>query len=94
RPALLNATPEQAFAAARAAVTAAGLALVHEDARAGRIEATATSLLYGLKSDVIVRVKPQGAGARIDVRSVSRTGQSDLGDNCRRVGKLLSSLSS
>ena len=94
RPALLNATPEQAFAAARAAVTAAGLALVPEDARAGRIEATATSLLYGLKSDVIVRVKPQGAGARIDVRSVSRTGQNDLGDNCRRVGKLLSSLSS
>ncbi len=94
RPALVNIAPDQAYAAARSAVAAAGLALVHEDAQAGRIEATATSLLYGLKSDVIVRVKPQGSGARIDVRSVSRTGQSDLGDNCRRVGKLLSSLNS
>ena len=92
RPAVMNVAPAQAYAAARAAVAAAGMALVSEDVGAGRMEATATSLLYGLKSDVIIRVKPQGSGARIDVRSVSRVGETDLGDNCRRVGRLLSAL--
>jgi fatty-acyl-CoA synthase len=49
-------------------------------------------VLYGLKRDVVVRVKPEGAGARIDVRSVSRTESRDLGANCRQIGKLLSAL--
>jgi fatty-acyl-CoA synthase len=40
----------------------------------------------------VVRVKPQGAGARIDVRSVSRSESRDLGANCRQIGKLLSGL--
>jgi fatty-acyl-CoA synthase len=92
RPALLGLSPQQAYATARAAVQAAGLALVHEDPTAGRLEATATGLLYGLKRDVVVRVKPEGAGARIDVRSVSRSESRDLGANCRQIGKLLSGL--
>jgi fatty-acyl-CoA synthase len=92
RPAVLAVAPEKAYAAARAAVQAAGLALVHEDPTAGRLEATATGLLYGLKRDVVVRVKPEGAGARIDVRSVSRSESRDLGVNCRQIGKLLSGL--
>jgi len=41
-----------------------------------------------LKGDLIVRVKPEGAGARIDIRSVSRSGIADLGENCRRVTRL------
>jgi fatty-acyl-CoA synthase len=92
RPAVLGISPQQAYAAVKAAVQAAGLALVHEDPTAGRLEATATGVLYGLKRDVVVRVKPEGAGARIDVRSVSRTESHDLGANCRQIGKLLSAL--
>lgn len=92
RPAVLGLSPQQAYATARAAVQAAGLALVHEDPTAGRLEATATGLLYGLKRDIVIRVKPEGAGARIDVRSVSRSEIRDLGANCRQIGKLLSGL--
>jgi len=92
RPAILNATPAQAYAAAKAAVTGAGLALISDDPRSGRLEATATSLLYGFKDDVVVRVKAEGAGARIDARSVSRVGEGDLGVNCRRVTRLLTGL--
>ncbi|MDP2260386.1 MAG: long-chain-fatty-acid--CoA ligase [Caulobacter sp.] len=93
QPAVLGVSPQQAYVSARAAVQTAGLALVHEDPAAGLLEATATGLLYGLKRDVVVRVKPEGAGARVDVRSVSRTESRDLGANCRQIGKLLSALS-
>ena len=92
RPALLNATPDQAYAAARAAVVAAGLTLVSDDPAAGRLEATATSLLYGFKDDVVVRVKAEGEKARVDARSTSRVRTSDLGANCRRVEALMAAL--
>ena len=33
----------------------------------------------------MARVRPEGAGARIDLRSISRHGQVDHGINCDRV---------
>jgi Protein of unknown function (DUF1499) len=35
--------------------------------------------------NVVVRIAADGAGARIDMRSVSRLGRSDFGVNARRV---------
>jgi uncharacterized protein (DUF1499 family) len=32
-----------------------------------------------------VRIEAQGAGSRVDVRSVSRVGGSDVGTNARRI---------
>ena len=40
--------------------------------------------------DVVVRVSPAPTGSRIDVRSVSRVGKSDLGTNARRIEAFLS----
>jgi len=40
-----------------------------------------------------VRVKPEGAGSRIDLRSVSRVGLSDLGQNCERITRLTAAMS-
>jgi uncharacterized protein (DUF1499 family) len=51
----------------------------------GRIEATATTRWFRFKDDVVIRVTPQPAGSRIDVRSTSRLGRSDLGTNAKRV---------
>jgi len=51
----------------------------------GRIEATATSFWFGLTDDIVIRVKPAGIGARLDIRSKSRVGQSDFGANARRI---------
>ena len=56
-----------------------------ESGTSWRIEAVATSFWYGFKDDFIVRLTPQGVGTRIDVRSQSRVGGSDLGANARRV---------
>ena len=52
----------------------------------GTIEAYATSFWFGLTSDISIRVKPAGRiGARLDIRSESRTGQNDMGMNAAIV---------
>jgi uncharacterized protein (DUF1499 family) len=51
----------------------------------GRLEATDRTRWFGFRDDVVVRVRPDGAGSRVDVRSVSRVGRSDLGTNARRI---------
>ncbi len=93
RPAMVSMQPDQAFAAIKAAMVADGLSIVTDDPRAGRLEATATSLVYRFKDDVAVRVRPQGVGSRIDIRSISRVGTTDLGANCRRIGRLTAAMS-
>jgi fatty-acyl-CoA synthase len=92
RPAIVSMQPDQAFAAIKAALLADGLSIVTEDPRAGRLEATATSLVYRFKDDVAVRIRPQGIGSRIDIRSISRVGNGDMGANCRRIGRLTTAL--
>lgn len=51
----------------------------------GRIEAIARSRLLNLPADITVRVRPRADGARIDVRSASRVGGRDFGDNADRI---------
>jgi uncharacterized protein (DUF1499 family) len=50
-----------------------------------RIEVTDTTSWFGFKDDVVVRLTPAPVGCRIDFRSVSRMGQSDVGSNARRI---------
>lgn len=55
-----------------------------------RYEAVDTSFWYGFKDDFIVRITAQAeGGVRIDVRSKSRVGRSDLGANAQRVRTFL-----
>jgi fatty-acyl-CoA synthase len=91
-PVLLPKSREEAYADAKAALTAEGLEIVTDDPAFGRLEAVATSFWYGFKDDVVVRVQPDGSGARIDLRSVSRVGMSDLGQNCKRITRLATAI--
>ncbi|ESQ74447.1 DUF1499 domain-containing protein [Asticcacaulis sp. AC402] len=50
-----------------------------------RVEATYQDPFYGFKSDVVIRLDPNG----IDIRSVGRYPMPDLGSNCRRVIDLI-----
>jgi uncharacterized protein (DUF1499 family) len=88
-PLELPLAPAQAFARARAAAQALGWEIVAEDERAGRIEAVATTRWFGFKDDIVVRVVAAGSGSRIDVRSRSRVGRSDLGANAKRIQDFL-----
>ncbi len=51
----------------------------------GRIEAVDTTFWFGFKDDIVIRVQPENAGSRIDLRSVSRVGKGDLGANAKRI---------
>jgi fatty-acyl-CoA synthase len=85
RPVLLKMSADDAYARAKAALTDNGLEIVTDDPATGRLEAVATSFWYGFKDDLVARVAPEGSGARVDMRSVSRVGMSDLGQNCKRI---------
>jgi uncharacterized protein (DUF1499 family) len=58
----------------------------------GRIEATDTTLLYGFKDDVVIRVKSTGQGSQLDIRSMSRVGLGDMGINAARIRTFLARL--
>ncbi|APG63764.1 hypothetical protein LPB140_09700 [Sphingorhabdus lutea] len=72
-----------------------GWELAISDPATGRVEATATSTLFRFKDDIVLRVRPteDGTGSIIDMRSVSRVGQSDLGVNAKRIRAFLADLS-
>lgn len=90
----MAAPPAQAFARAREAARAMGWEIVAADSAAGRIEATATTRWFGFKDDVVVRIRPNGSGSRVDVRSVSRVGGSDVGANADRIRAYVARLGS
>ena len=59
----------------------------------GKIEATAETGAFGFRDDVAIRIRPEGAGeTRVDMRSVSRVGLSDVGANALRVVRFLDDL--
>ncbi|WP_029349968.1 DUF1499 domain-containing protein [Bosea sp. 117] len=60
--------------------------------REGRIEAVARGLPFGLREDIVIRVRPTESGVRVDMRSVSRHGERDFGSNARRIDSLLADL--
>ncbi|MCE5262148.1 MAG: DUF1499 domain-containing protein [Deltaproteobacteria bacterium] len=88
-PLELSVAPPEAFNEALLAARRLGWELVASDPETGIIEATATTFWFGFKDDVIVRVRPSAQGSRIDIRSVSRVGRSDLGANARRIRKFV-----
>ncbi len=88
----LPAAPERVFARATEVARALGWEMVAAVPAEGRLEATARTRWFGFRDDIVVRVRPDGAGSQIDVRSVSRVGRSDLGTNARRIRNFLEAL--
>jgi uncharacterized protein (DUF1499 family) len=84
--------PAKAFERALAAARDLGWEIVAAVPQDGRIEATDTTAWFGFKDDIVIRVTPEATGSRIDVRSVSRLGRSDLGKNAKRVRAYLQRL--
>ena len=84
-PVLLAAPPAQAFKKALAAAEAMGWEVVGSDPAAGTLEAVDTTKFFGFKDDIAVRVTGTADGSRIDIRSKSRVGRSDLGTNAQRI---------
>lgn len=85
RPLITSLPPAAALEAALTAAGKLGWQVVAADREAGRLEAVATTFWFGFRDDIVVRVTPEAKGSRVDVRSHSRVGRSDLGTNARRI---------
>ena len=96
-PLTVNATPQATYDAAYAVINKRKWRIV--DARApqaarreGRIEAVARTPIMGFRDDVVVRIRSDGDGARIDMRSSSRYGSFDFGANAARIRSLMNEI--
>ena len=54
----------------------------------GHIDAVATTRVMGLPDDVAIRIRPLSGQTRVDIRSASRFGRSDVGTNAARIQSL------
>jgi uncharacterized protein (DUF1499 family) len=89
---ILKSSPQESMQKAIDAARSMGWEIAASDAAAGRLEATATTTWFGFKDDVVVRIRPEPAGSRVDVRSVSRLGSGDAGANAKRIREFLAKL--
>jgi hypothetical protein len=91
------ASPERVFRAAMAQVKARGWQVVAENGADlemadASIDAVARTMILALPVDVSIRIVSDDDGTLVDMRSASRLGAHDLGDNARRVRSFFSSL--
>ena len=91
-PVILPEPPAEAFKKVDAAAMAMGWDVVARSPAEGRIEAVAASIWFGFHDDIVIRIRPDGAGSRIDIRSKSRNGDSDLGVNAKRIREFIAKL--
>jgi len=85
QPVILNNAPAMTFDAALNAARHLGWKIVATDPGQGRIEASDTTFWFGFTDDIVIRIVPMGSGSRLDIRSVSRVGRSDVGTNAARI---------
>ena len=84
-PRRLAMPPDRAFEQALQAARDMGWEIVEAGPGNLHIEATDTTFWFGFKDDVVIRITPEADGSRVDVRSLSRVGSSDVGTNAKRI---------
>lgn len=92
QPLYLGVQPLEIRALAARLVADRGWQLHSGDHQTLLIEATATTRWYGFADDIVIRLTSVEGGTRVDMRSVSRIGVSDLGANARRIREFLADL--
>ena len=90
QPRVIDAPLPEVLAAAEAETRDAGWEIVAVDD--ARLEATATTTWFGFKDDVVIRLTETSDGVRVDMRSASRLGSSDVGTNAARIRTFLDDL--
>jgi uncharacterized protein (DUF1499 family) len=77
--------PAELFARVTKTAADSGWQVVDSMPQEGRLEATATTRMFGFKDDIVVRVLASQNGSDLDIRSMSRIGRSDVGANAARI---------
>ncbi|MDP6952892.1 MAG: DUF1499 domain-containing protein, partial [Alphaproteobacteria bacterium] len=80
------------FDKALALIESEGWELVASVPEEGRIEATAKTPYFKFRDDVVLRIAAAGTGTKVDMRSASRVGRSDVGVNAERIAGFLGRL--
>lgn len=93
QPVMVQNPLSQTFDKALSAAKAQGWEIVAALPEDGRIEATDTTFWFGFKDDVVIRLEEQGRLTKLDIRSSSRVGMSDVGKNAKRIRSFLSAFS-
>jgi hypothetical protein len=72
-----------------------GWNVARSDPARGHVEATASVSFIRFHDDVVLRINPtpDGKGSKVDMRSISRVGVSDLGVNAKRIRAFQKALS-
>lgn len=91
-PAMLPLSPSQAFEKALQTARDMGWTMISSNPAEGHIEATDTTFWFGFTDDIVIRIAGANQGSRVDVRSVSRVGRSDVGTNAKRIRRFLAIL--
>ena len=96
QPLYFDQAPTELAAAIEKLMSRSGWSIVtsapSENVETAQLEATATSGWFGFKDDVAVRLTSVEGATRVDMRSTSRVGLSDLGANSKRVHAFMSEL--
>ncbi len=91
-PLILEAPADIAFERSLSTARKLGWEIVRADAGLGIIEATDTTFWFKFKDDIVIRITEEGNTSRIDIRSLSRVGKSDVGTNAGRIRSFLAAL--
>lgn len=91
-PAILHIPSDRALDSVVAVAHRLGWTVVAVDTSAGRMESSDRTPWFGFTDDQVVRVRPVPNGSRVDIRSLSRVGGSDVGTNARRIRAFLAAI--
>lgn len=76
---------DEVFRRAQQTASDLGWEIYHQNREVGVIEAVDTTRIMGFKDDIVIRVRAGPQGTEVDLRSVSRVGEGDLGANAKRI---------
>jgi len=85
RPLIFRKTSNEVYPIALEKAKEMNWEIISANPRQGRIEAVDTTFWFGFKDDIVVRLAEVNDQTRVDVRSKSRVGKSDVGTNARRI---------
>ncbi|WP_346894980.1 DUF1499 domain-containing protein [uncultured Roseibium sp.] len=91
-PLTLATSLEKTYAHALDIVKGRGWEIVADAPDEGRIEAVASSMIFGFKDEIAIRIQEDDNGSLVDMRSRSRVGQIDRGVNAKRIRAFLKDL--
>jgi uncharacterized protein (DUF1499 family) len=91
-PLRLSTPPAETYEKALATANDLGWTVAAQSPERGVFDAREETALFRFVDDITIRVTPDGAGSRVDIRSKSRDGRGDVGANAARIRRFLAAL--